>query len=93
MLFTFCFINCQDESIDAPSETTQEQENLNYKVDNLSFEHYEQEIALQSLTTKFNISQPTYNRKKGIYQSQARTSGSSNNDYWIDMNIINVSST
>jgi len=90
LLVTLLFINCQDELIDAPKEIKSEQENTYLKVDELNFERLEQDVSFQSLRTKFNISQPTFNRKKGTYQSQARTSGASNsNDYWIDMSIVN----
>jgi len=90
LLFALCLINCQDEPIDSPNETNQEHKNTAFKVDGLGFEQLVQETTLQSLTTKFNISQPIYNRKKGTYQSETRTSSSSSsNDYWIDMSFVN----
>ena len=64
-LFLICsvlfFINCQDEPVGLDSETNQEQENPEFALDKLSFDHLQQENNFQSLTTKFNIEQPIYN--------------------------------
>lgn len=90
ILFALSFINCQDEVIETSSETNKEHQETNFKIDKLNFEHLEQDVSFQALTANFNISQPTFNPKKGTYQSQARTSGSSNNDdHWIDMSVVN----